>query len=363
MPILTKQDVRKNFRDMISHGYPRARMVRDTTSGSTGTPLMLYRTLHQESWGRAAMLRAELWHGFHRGEKWGFMIGLSSEHHIRSFVKFLLQRVILYNTSHISLHEDALDWFVRRLQDTNTKILHSAPTPLYVLSRFVEQQGTALELEKVISQGETLDPAVRANIERVFGCGVLDLYGSTEIGFMAAQCPGCSRYIVSDEVVHLEVLEHEEGCGSGDVVGTSLVNYGMPFIRYSLGDVASGLRDGCECGRAHTTMSSIEGKVIGLVARRDGGFIRTSFRDEFKGTPVKQYSVVQRDYDKFTVFVVPDEGFAGRHVNAIVERMKEVLGSVVTEFEVVEDIPPPPGGKHRFVYSEVPYQPPWLEQS
>ncbi|MFQ5910811.1 MAG: hypothetical protein ACE5IJ_08865, partial [Thermoplasmata archaeon] len=156
-------------------------------------------------------------------------------------------------------------------------------------------------------------------------------------------------------------LIEQGGDGLGDVVVTSLVNYCMPFIRYAIGDVASGIREECDCGRAHTTLASVEGKLEGLIARRGGRFIAAVFSTPFKGMPVWQYSVVQRDYDHFTFLVVPMKGFREKHANIITRKALGILGPAEVEFIEVDRIPPLPGGKHRYVTSEVPYKPPWLE--
>ena len=200
---------------------------------------------------------------------------------------------------------------------------------------------------------------MREDIEWAFGCRLFDLYGSSEVGSIAAECPGCGRYVVPDEVVHVEVIQQNGGLG--DVVVTSLTNYGMPFIRYALGDLASGIREGCDCGRAHTTLSSVQGRVSGLVVRRGGGFIETHLYTPLEGMPVSRYSAVQRDYDRFTLFIVPEKGFGASHETIIRDRMKDILGRVEVEFIEVDRIPPLSGGKHSYVISEVPYRPPWLE--
>jgi len=358
MPILTRQDVKDNLLDMISQSYPDARMIPDHTSGSTGEPLKFYRTIRQESLGRSAKARALLWYGFRKWNRMASMVFRPPRLPILDAIKLILRRRTLFNIAYIS--EGTLGWFVRRLRDTDTRLIAGRPVALHLLAQFVERHDGDLKVDVVISIEETLQPNVRADIERVFECRVFDMYGAQEVGLMAAQCPGCGRYVVSDEIVHLEVMEHG-GSDSGDVIVTSLVNLGMPLIRYAIGDLASGIRDGCDCGRAHATLSSIEGKTLGLVARRGGRFVATTFHTAFEGMPVKQYSVVQRDFDRFTFFVAPHEGFGPGHAALITERVEGVLGEVEVELVEVEAVPSFPGGKRRYVHSEVPYKPPWIE--
>lgn len=360
MPILTKRAIRRNFQDMISHGYPTERMAVDHTSGSTGEPLTFYRTLYQESWGRAADRRARALYGVRPGIRWALTLPVSPDNHTRRTIQLLMQRGMLFNTMNTSA--ETLGWFARRLRNTKTRLLRGTPTALYVLARFVEEHDYGLALDLALSQGETLFPHMREQIERTFGCRLFDLYGATEVGSIAAQCPDCGLYLVSDETVHLELLQHE-GDQLGDVVVTSLTNFGMPFIRYALGDVASGFGGNCDCGRARTTLRSIEGQSATLVARRGGRFMATIFSGPVEDMPIERYSVVQVDYDSFRFFVVPEEGFGPEHRETMTRRMRTLLGNVDVEILEVERIPPLPGGKHRYVVSEVRYKPAWLEAS
>ena len=234
--------------------------------------MTFYRTLHQESWGVAVRLRAMCWYDFRRGKKWGMMVNRPAELTLRQAAELFLRRLIQFSTVNIS--DETLARFARRLRVTGTRLLAGDPVPLHLLARFVEKQGADLRLDAAVSFQETLHPDVRADIEAAFGCGLFDLYGAMEMGVMAAQCPGCGRYVVSDEMVHVE-LNEQEGDAS-DVIVTSLVNHGMPLLRYAIGDSASGIRNGCDCGRAHTTLSSVEGRTLGLIARRGGAERRCS---------------------------------------------------------------------------------------
>ncbi len=52
---------------------------------------------------------------------------------------------------------------------------------------------------------------------------------------------------------------------SGDVVITDLFNYGMPFVRYANGDVATPSANRCACGRGLPLLARVDGRVLDAI--------------------------------------------------------------------------------------------------
>ena len=83
---------------------------------------------------------------------------------------------------------------------------------------------------------------MREEIERAFGCPVLNRYGSREVANVAAErVPGRGLEIFT--YTHLLEVVDADGrpCGpgeEGDILVTCLANYAMPIIRYRIGDRA-----------------------------------------------------------------------------------------------------------------------------
>lgn len=121
--------------------------------------------------------------------------------------------------------------------------LHVQPTTLELMLAHDRAGALArLGLVQVITFGEHLSPATRDAVRRQLGCGVLDLYGSNECGFIASTCPHCGGYHPHAETAFVEVIGADGSpCGPGavgQVVVTPLYNYAMPLIRYDHADEA-----------------------------------------------------------------------------------------------------------------------------
>lgn len=353
MPVLTRGAVRENRADLMSRGYPRGRMKMGLTSGSTGDPLVFFRTLHQWGWERAAELRALHWYDFPPGEKGAYF---QPGRRLPVVLKLRLQGGVYFDTHYVN--ETVLDRMTTRLRESRITRVRGPPSALYYLARYVENSGVELELDVVVSSFENLDREVREVIEDAFRCRVYDFYGSNEVGCIAAECPESGRYMVAGEVVHVEVEERSGGLG--DVLVTSLWNYGMPLIRYAIGDLASSVEGPCACGMPYQTFSDLEGRTPGVIVLRDGTLYSTAFVGPVRGLPIEKYQVRQKDYETLHFYVVPGEGFDRDDEEVIERRTEDRVPGVEVEVLRTEEIPPLPSGKHQFVVSEVEYEPEWL---
>ena len=121
-----------------------------------------------------------------------------------------------------------------------------------------------LTLGGLITSGETVDPSTREDVDRVFGCKIIDRYATTEMGNVAFQCPVGGDYHVCSETILLELLNSDgsdaaEG-SRGRVVLTSFYNFAMPIVRYDIGDFAIAAHGSCTCGRTLPRLASILGR-------------------------------------------------------------------------------------------------------
>jgi len=143
---------------------------------------------------------------------------------------------------------------LRFLLDHRATVVCATPTYALHLAELAATEGIDLAsspVRLVIVAGEPGGsiPATRARIEKVWGARVIDHYGMTEIGPVAAETidrPG-TQVVLHDRYV-AEVLEpggtNPVPDGTvGELVLTNLGRTGSPLIRYRTGDVVKGARD------------------------------------------------------------------------------------------------------------------------
>jgi phenylacetate-CoA ligase len=168
----------------------------------------------------------------------------------------------------------------------------------------------------------------------------------------AAQCSQGSMHI-SPDVGIVEVLDDDDkpvpyGV-SGRLVCTGLVNRAQPFIRYRVGDIGSLSEEKCSCGSPLPLLGSIEGRSDDVLITRDGRRIGR-LDPVFKGTKgIAQAQIIQHDYDKFTIKVVPGKDYKPRDGQDIESRLIERIGKGEVIIEMVEKIKRTETGKFKAV--------------
>jgi phenylacetate-CoA ligase len=368
LPPLTKADIRNNFGDLISRGFPKSSMIL-SRSGGTGDQITFYTTKEDLSWTFAAEYRAYGWAGYRLGDRccvlWGSIIDEKSHDKlIRRFANVLNRKLVL-NTYNVS--NEALNKLSYLLENFRPEIIRGYASSVYMLARYLlENHVDYLQPRAVITSAETLFDYMRKTIEEAFGCPVFDFYGSREIGSISAECEEHSGYHVSAENVVLEFVKESEHVAPGEsgvILVTNLKNFGMPFIRYHIGDVGRPSDEVCNCGRGLPLMSSIEGRISQFMAIYDKRLnqvipINTAAPGVFSiillHIPVERYQIIQESLEKVVIRAVRGKGYSQSHTDFLLTQLQKYLsGNISIEIEFVDSLPPPPSGKRSIFFSKV----------
>jgi phenylacetate-CoA ligase len=106
--------------------------------------------------------------------------------------------------------------------------------------------------QEVWTGGETLLPGERKLAEQVFGCPLVNSYGSSEFLTLACECR-CGRLHLNSDWVILESVDEHGRAVAPDRPGattllTNLANHVQPLIRCDLGDRVTFRSQPCDCG-------------------------------------------------------------------------------------------------------------------
>ena len=218
----------------------------------------------------------------------------------------------------------------------------------------------------MITSAEKLLPEYRETIENAFGCKVFDHYGSREISALASECDEHHGYHISAENVLLEFVKDGEHVSPGEqglIIATNLRNYGMPFIRYELGDVGRPSEDVCTCGRGLPLMKSIDARTsqfISICDKETGEIVPVMTADPgviglvMDKIPQKTYRVYQETLEKITIEIQPKKSYTEDHTQYIRDYLYPHIGKYIEiEIKLVEKIPPLPSGKRSVVISKI----------
>ena len=168
---------------------------------------------------------------------------------------------------------EPLDHLVNRLNAFAPAYLASYPTMLMVLAD--ERRAGRLHVDPSVvwSGGEYLAPAAHADLERAFGCPVINEYGASECMSIAFGCPEGWLHVNADWVIVEPVAADHSPTPPGEtshsVLITNLANRVQPVIRYDLGDAVTASPEPCRCGNPLPAIR-VEGRredVLSFTAR------------------------------------------------------------------------------------------------
>jgi phenylacetate-CoA ligase len=325
------------------------------TSGTTATPVEFYRDKKDVGRGLAAELRGFDWAGYRIGDKMALMWNFTQKARSAKFrIANRIRRCKFFNINNIS--EDSMQDFATLLHRFKPKFIRGHAGALNLFASFLQQNdGFKINPSAVFTACETLLPNYRKNIESTFNCRVYDYYASSEVSHIGAQCEHSEGFHITDENVLVEIVEDGKNVSSGKdgrVLVTNLHGFGMPFIRYDIGDRGRILSDECECGRGLSLMN-VFGRTNEYFVTGDGSFLfLKDFQRFFEDLPVVNFEVVQKSLDEIVVNVVPAAGYLQQHTDFILRNLKYV-GSGNISVNLVNSIRPHGSGKFTHVVSKI----------
>lgn len=363
IPFLTKEIIREHYEELQSEDKNRLQPVVLSTGGSSGRSLKFISSLSTEWIRKAAKWRANNWAGYNFGDKALMFIrpylGVSDAR--CSNDKNYIDKQINLNIT--QFNAESLNFLMREIEEYKPKVIESYPSRLFIMSKFLEKNRVLLpSVQIVITSSETLYRPQRKKIECLLNSKICDEYGQAEFTVYAAQCEKGS-YHLSDELHLVEIMKNSESKALkgdvgevGEVVGTSLVNYVMPFIRYKTGDLA--VRDEgykCPCGRILPVIRQIVGRANDIIITPRGTITFPHSLFEFhllKG--VDDLQIIQENLDFLRVKVVINEAYNERTKLILINMLNEKLNHFFKiSVEPVEEIPRTLFDKHRLVVSKI----------
>jgi phenylacetate-CoA ligase len=368
LPLITKEDLVKNFPDrIIPTNYNKKKGFVICTGGTTGKPVSIYTDFITMGKSTGLLIR-ELNHFNLHWKKSRFVhIGnfnqyridkISQENfseHIESFISFKNRLNLDVGTPLIKMIE-LLDKF-------RPEIIMAYPAVFQHLA-FLKRKGKGNNIKPKIlwTGGAILDDYTKRYVEDAFNCALLNIYPSVEAGAdIAFECLEGTWHINYD-FFELEAID-DDGCvvapgERGHVVLTRLWGNGTPIIRYvgmedwvRLSDI-----ERCNCGlKTPTIIDGVEGRNRANIVLPNGKifppgafcFIEPVLQ-ELNTFKVLQYQIVQKSINEIQILIVIDEDLrkVGPSVDVIFEiiekKYKEKVGpDVIIDVKEVKEI------KHR----------------
>jgi len=353
-PVIQKSTIRENYDDFLSSAYDKNDLFASATSGSYGTPFTFYLTKDKRARQQAEVIFFNRWAGYEVGMRYA-QVRVEPRGRWRLF----MQNGVFMNPSVMDKN-----WLAEQrqvLKNERIEFIVGYPSAIMPIAEYCRSEGDKPEdfvLKGIIVGAEPLLEPVREIIEEVFGCTVLDRYGSSELGVVSHECAECKTHHINFTIHKIELLnlnsdEPVEAGEVGRIVVTDLFSHGMPLIRYDTGDLTAWAKKKCPCGMNVPTFERIEGRAIETVYDPSGKMVNSLaiVRCARGLDNIIQYRFIQKTQDSYIckLHVMP----SFNEEDIFRERLRKVLGlNARINFEYVDSIPPLPSGKRPYVINE-----------
>lgn len=363
IPILTKKEIKSNLKELLALNCKKHTLIKSPTSGSTGEPAMFYMDSQAASFKEAARFLGLSWWGINIGDKeamlWGSPLEIYRYTHLNAFLKKRMNHILLPS---FDLSESKMTRYAKIIEKFKPDFIYTIASSLHVFANFLERNNINARdwnLKVIVSSAETLPEHERTFSEKVFGCKVIDEYGSREGGTIAYHCPEKGLHIFAPNVLVEFVTQGRKTLNDefGEIIITRLDNYSMPLIRYQTGDVGIPSDRDCDCGRGLPLMEQLEGRVNDMIITPEGKYVTGSFIPYlFKNIQeLAEYQVIQKSKTNLLIYIVHSAHSMSEILSEIEQKIKKFISENMTiEFRIVESIPRLRSNKRRLVISKIP---------
>ena len=359
LPILEKATIKARVSDMLSQ--PESGLFRMDSSGSTGRPVIVYRSESEQA--QVSALHARIHRTFGRRPlDRQVSIGSGKAAAAKGPIAMLRQAGLLPAMHRFSSF-DPLARQVDILRRIRPDVLSGYSVAIEALAEAVLAAGGLEARPRLVYTGSmTTTERCRRLAMEAFGVRPLDVYATMETGPLAWECPDSpGDYHLNDDVQILEIVDDQgrrvpDGV-TGEVVITPLTCFSNPLFRYRIGDMAARRTHQCRCGRGLALIGPIAGRSNEKIRTADGRVLNTAILGACfsKHEDIRRWQARQLRPDALRVDVVVHPRWNDQSRQAALAMMRHYLGDALRyELSVVEEIPLAPNGKFQMIVPMLP---------
>jgi phenylacetate-CoA ligase len=359
-PIIDRRDLIERPAEHYPYGStPRPWTIVGRTSGTSGTPLQVFRSLESVLWENAIVERHFRWSGYSPGMRRAYLRGDLIVPIDRTAPPYwFLNRYnnqLIVSSRH--LREGCVDDIIEMLSSFSPFIMEAYPSTAYELALWLERRNASLRIPYVYTGSEQLYPHQRELILARLAERVMDHYGMAERIAYATECEQGNLHVNTD-YSYVEIVDDDGNPTDeeGYIVGTTFHNGLMPLVRYRMSDRSRWCRTACACGRTYPTIEPVTGKYEDTLFGSQGQRISPSVVTfAFKSLSGIKYSqVAQTGEGIWEIRVVPEDSFGEAERHKLVENVKHLVDpGLQVSVRVVDEIARTSAHKYRWIVNEV----------
>jgi len=223
LPVINKTDVRNNIHS-INNGMKLFKSIA-YTSGTTGSPLNIYRSLINILTEQAYLRNYRSFFNFQLGNP---LLSIRGSLDKNSLYRFNKISNILYISSH-NINSNTIDFYLGLIKSFSPVAVEAFPSILYKFCVELKNKGCQYSIPTSFTSSETLYDFQRDLIESFLNTKIHDWYGNGERTICLAQDNQNKYYPLPLYSINEFYPTH--------IISTSLINNSFPLIRYQVDDI------------------------------------------------------------------------------------------------------------------------------
>lgn len=363
VPILEKDVIRFSVDELISDEYEKKDLIEVSTSGSTGTPLKVYKERRNVS--EVMGWRAMKWWRMSPSDNMAKLHRKAAN----TIIGKIKNRMLWWPTRRVYLNSSLIitDDMIRRfLLDLNKYkirwIQGYSSTIEKVADYMLKYKVCSPTIEMIWWTSAPLSSMMRKKIEAAYNCRVMNQYGCNEMWNIAIQKKDEPYLTVCNDFVHVDTIS-ENGKQTkknvdGDILITDLRCKAYPLIKYRLGDRGSFAEESSKSTDGYPKLNFVKGRISDNILLPNGrtvdGIYLTAICDVCVDT-ISSYQIYQAKDYSVSLKLVLREGVKkeNKEVLDLCTTFEKLLcNTVVLTVEFLDTIPPVKG-KKRYIISEL----------
>ena len=354
-PVIDKSIIRDNFDAFQSSEYKDRSKQKVSTSGSSGSPFMVYQNIDKVIRNRADTIYLQGKAGYKIGYRLYYIRKWLAKYRMNGLTR-KMRNIEMVNVADFS--NNYLEELTADLRnDTSTKVLLSYSSALRDICQYLEQvnaEPIETNISSIIAMAEGLGDDTREKLIKYFNAPVYLRYSNQENGILSLQLSQSNNNLqINWASYYIEILHPEKDIPVthgelGRVVVTDLFNYCTPFIRYDTGDFAAMTKEGAFF-KGSPVFLRVEGRKMDIIYDTQG-LVKSGYNIyQLDSYPeIKQFQFVQEDRTKYSIKLVVRNRLKSEA--EIIDHFKAFLGTDANiEIIYVEEIKQLASGKRRLI--------------
>lgn len=326
IPVLTKENIRDNFKDIIPRNSDSIPHKKSSTGGSTGDPLIYYQD--NNSWSFCNANNIFNWErtDYRYGNKFVALgstsLFVSKKASFKHKIYYKLKNKIGLNG--VNMSDEVCKEYIDFIKKNKIRFIYGYASSVYLLAKYVIKTNQKIDIKACFTTSEVMQEHFRESILKAFNCDIMNCYGANDGGVTAFALNNSPFNIGYNCLVRVENTENEN---SGPALLTDLFNYAMPLINYKIGDEIELLDNINDTMHNGQLINKVNGRISDVIELENGNTLTgPGFTVLFKDIPVDYYCIEKNGKNSLICWTIKLSNFNDNHEKLIIETIYKHAG-------------------------------------